>query len=181
MTPQCELRDSRDSQSIMNTSISFIFIESFASFIALSSLEGMETQQQCLVLAIDVGSSSIRCTAYEVTSAGDCDPFDVCAASSVPRRVVEPLTGRILVCSDEDDQQNLFDDIDQCVDEVLDQLKTRPGTVVAIGFSTLVMNLVGVDERWNPVGNNATLSYARQSPTINQEVERLKRCVAVLW
>jgi sugar (pentulose or hexulose) kinase len=139
----------------------------------------MELLQRYLVLAIDVGSSSVRCTAYEVTSAEGCDPFDVCAASSVPRRVVQPVTGQILVYSNEDEEQNLFDDIDQCVDEVLDQLRSRSGKVVAIGFSTLVMNLIGVDERWIPVANNATLSYACQIPSVNKEVDLLKRCVTV--
>jgi gluconokinase len=131
-------------------------------------------KQPYLVLAIDVGSSSIRCTAYEVNSVEDCDPFHVVAASSVPRRVIQPLTGRILVFSDGEENGNLFDVIDHCVDEVLYQLKSYSGKVVAIGFSTLVMNLIGVDEHCRPVGNDATLSYACQIPAVNEEVEHLK-------
>ena len=133
---------------------------------------GMESLQRCLVLSIDVGSSSIRCTAYDVTSAAECDPLPVRAASSAPRKVIQPGTGRILVYSED---HTLFDDIDQCVDEVVQQLNSCMDKVVAIGFSTLVMNLIGVDEHGIPIGNDATMSYACQTPAVSQEVDRLKR------
>jgi gluconokinase len=46
--------------------------------------------------------------------------------------------------------------------------------VTAIGFSTFVMNLVGVDRHGHLVGDEATLSYACQTAEVNAEVEDLK-------
>jgi len=140
----------------------------------------METLPRHVVLSIDVGSSSIRCTAYDITSAVAYavayDPLPVCAASSALRKVIQSGTGRILVYSDTNSEdRTLFDDIDQCVDEVVQQLNSSTDKVVAIGFSTLVMNLIGVDEHGIPIGNDTTMSYACQTPTVNQEVDRLKR------
>jgi gluconokinase len=144
-------------------------------------MDGKE-QPRCVILALDIGSSSLRCTAYHcaaITATSDetgtnSDQYNVLASSSYKRKSIEPLTGRILV--DGVDSNNLFDEIDQCVDDVVHQLSDDT-MVMAIGFSTLVMNLIGVDCHGVPIGNDATMSYACQTTAVNEEVEQLKRYV----
>lgn len=47
--------------------------------------------------------------------------------------------------------------------------------IVAVGFSSLVMNLVGVDAEGIPVGDEATLSYACNLPQVATKVKELQR------
>lgn len=139
-----------------------------------------------LILAIDVGSSSVRCAAY------DRDERTAVASASRSRKSIHPGTGRvnILLVPDVggggDGSSNLWDVIDECVDDVLEQLAATTQQqqpeykVVAIGFSTFVMNLIGVDRHGVPVGVEATLSYRCASPEVTAEVEHLKRYVPVI-
>jgi gluconokinase len=140
-----------------------------------------------VVLAVDVGSSSVRCSAYDVID------YTVVASSSQQRKSVDPGTGQIILFNTAIDHDaegknniNLLDVIDTCVDDVLRQVlvlqPSKPATqecfykVVAIGFSTFVMNLVGVDDRGLLIGHEASMSYTcSQSPEVNAEVENLKR------
>jgi len=131
-----------------------------------------------IILAIDVGSSSVRCTAYEyghsatTSSEGDGDgdgdgdekiatiPIPRCS-SSIQRQGVEPISGAIRT-------NDLLDAVDCSVDEVLaklgersrDQLQNfRDFRVEAVGFSTFVMNMVAVDDTGELValfGGNST-------------------------
>jgi gluconokinase len=123
--------------------------------------------QQSVIVAVDVGSSSIRCSAYDATN------YNVVASSSQQRRSVHPGTGRIILM-DDTSGESLLDVIDGCVDDVLRQLLQGEYKVTAIGFSTFVMNLVGVDRHGHLVGDEATLSYACQTAEVNAEVEDLK-------
>lgn len=210
-------------------------------------------KERSVVLAIDVGSSSIRCSAYDITaktpsssgtttttirsscsssSSAGCHPPPlpnhgrVVASFRQSRRSVDPGTGRILVTGGGGDHHptidgsptaksttsttttgngsdtvgsrtttsgpgGLLDAIDTGVDRVLQQLERlsqpppSPATpphdhydsykVRAVGFSTLVMNLVGVDREGALVGDSATLSYACPSPSVHAEVEDLQR------
>jgi len=143
-----------------------------------------------LILALDVGSSSVRCSAYE-THASSSSAV-VVASSRRARRSVH-LDGRIAwkqsgddAGGDDDASSSLLDVIDECVDDVLEQLRMRRPdsdddetiTIQAVGFTTFVMNLVGVDRDGNVVGgegDESTLSYACQKPEVNAEVEDLKR------
>lgn len=67
--------------------------------------------------------------------------------------------------------------IDQCIDNVLSSLRPSHSSyhIVAIGFSSFVMNLVGVDEMGEPVGNEATCSYACNRKDAVDECERVKQ------
>jgi sugar (pentulose or hexulose) kinase len=167
----------------------------------------METQQSAktaayrsrsVILAIDVGSSSVRCTAYDagaVVSADDSDRSDrdkstddpadsleVLASSSQARRSVHPSTGQIAL--ENDDGTTLLDIIDMLVDDVLRKLQEKCRTssfqVIALGFSSLVMNLVGVDRNGKLIGDSASMSYACSSTAeVIAEVQDLKRYVRI--
>jgi gluconokinase len=151
--------------------------------------------QRSVILAIDIGSSSIRCTAYETTLKEN--DYSVVAATQQPRRSVHPGTGRIVLVnssSDDADSNNknnnnnnsgspggdgatlhssVLDDVDASVETVLEQLLPQD-KILAVGFSTFNMNLVGVDRHGKLVGEEATMSYACQLPQVHAEVEALK-------
>lgn len=67
--------------------------------------------------------------------------------------------------------------IDTCVDNVLSLLQSSLSQfdIVGIGFSTFVMNLVGVDEWGAPVDDGMTCSYACNRREAVEECERLKQ------
>ena len=144
-----------------------------------------------LVLAIDVGSSSIRCSAFRIVDR-DIDDADTvptvqavegCSVSK-KLQAVQPNTGKINVYLDH--AGSIFDEIDSCVDDSLVKLRRHYRTdddeeeekksfvVQGVGFSTFVMNLIGVDEEGRPVGNDATMSYACNTPAVVAECERLR-------
>ncbi|KAL7552236.1 hypothetical protein ACHAWF_015468 [Thalassiosira exigua] len=140
-----------------------------------------------VILAIDAGSSSIRCTGYEHRGVGgDGGPSDGGASPSrapvralegvchaVPMASVVPNAGHIRV-------DEVLSAVDECVDEVLRKLREESSPhcscrVVAVGFSTFVMNLVGVDANGDPVGEAATLSYACNREDVLKECRSLIR------
>jgi len=187
-----------------------------------------------IILVVDAGSSSIRCTAHEyrglVKSHNMCifRPLDIDEVNvvdggvktttatkttttttatkttttttpcpqlvealrgighSVPLSAVIPSTGHIRVF-------DVLDAIDACVDETLRLLRRivhpEPSSssssssssgggechrLVAVGFSTFVMNLVAVDINGDPVGEVATCSYACNRADVVEECERLR-------
>lgn len=179
-----------------------------------------------IILVIDAGSSSIRCTAHEyrgvvkshntrisppldinykndnvvdvdvAPGVGDgrtttTTPYPQLVEAlrgighSVPLAAVIPSTGHIRV-------YEVLDAIDTCVDETLRSLRrivhpdpsssssSPPSSggdeyyrVVAVGFSTFVMNLVAVDIGGDPVGEVATCSYACNRADVVEECEKL--------
>lgn len=96
-----------------------------------------------------------------------------------------PSTGHIRV-------QDVLNAIDTCVDETLRILRHKMMTVdfasdegagvaggqtfriVAVGFSTFVMNLVAVDIYGKPVGDVATCSYACNREDVVEGCDRLR-------
>ena len=179
-------------------------------------------QSRSVIIAIDVGSSSIRCTAYDCgcgsntntttssssssSSSQERQPsaFTIVASYSYPRKSVETYTGHVLITAvncagsgpsstsdhttgkvnEETTSNDLFDCIDACVDKVLHQLQQQPNhcqtNIVGIGFTTFVMNLIGVDVEYRPIGNTATFSYACQTKQVQEEVQQLQRYQALL-
>lgn len=121
-----------------------------------------------VVLAIDIGSSSIRCSAF-INS-------NIVAASNRNTSSVEAISGKIFVLSP-NSGKTLFDLVEDCVDETLAQLQCRNDNiqVVAVGFASFVMNLIGIDVDGNIVGTQATISYACSSDEVANEVDSLKR------
>jgi hypothetical protein len=158
------------------------------------------------LLAIDAGSSSIRCTAYEYhphhggggggsgtsdsnkhlallsSSSSSTQPPPLVTAvkgvsHAIPLEAIVPITGHIRI-------HEVLEAIDNCVDETLKLLRQRmlscdlthsyPHQVVAIGFSTFVMNFVALDIYGDPVGDVATCSYACNRDDVVEECQRLR-------
>ena len=132
-----------------------------------------------VILAVDAGSSSVRCSAFHAVSAsagleGGCDVVRKIECHSIKLDALAPTTGRININA-------ILDAVDVCVDETLESIRRLfPGgtaRVVSIGMTTFCMNLVGVDQFGEPVGESATLSYACNSERVAQECLSLKQCL----
>eukprot|EP00978_Attheya_sp_CCMP212_P048251 scaffold493018_cov43-Attheya_sp.AAC.1 len=87
------------------------------------------------------------------------------------------------VMSEEDEESCslfLFDEIDKCVDDTLMKLRRESircefsFQVVGLGITSLVMNLIGVDEKGSTLGSHATLTYACNSPHVKEQCQRLR-------
>lgn len=126
-----------------------------------------------IVLTLDIGSSSIRCGAYKVIGDSKVERLEGCFASRV-LRTVEPNTGKIELRTEHG--KSLLDEIDAIVDETLENLRKYPTSarVVGMGFASFCMNLIAVDASGIPVGKEATLSYACSTPTVADVCKRLK-------
>ena len=128
-----------------------------------------------VILALDVGSSSARCSAYRILKD---DPTTVQALNdcSAQRKIrsVQPNTGKIKLTGED---CSLLDEIDACVDTTLQALRDNGESfqVVGLGFSTFVMNLVGVDKNGHVVGEEATISYACNTREVANECRTLRR------
>jgi sugar (pentulose or hexulose) kinase len=129
-----------------------------------------------VVLTIDVGSSSIKCGVYEIIEDTNVQQLDNCFLS-LSIRTVEPNTGKIELISTNEEGNSLFDDIDGLIDAMLDRLRTYPKelNVRGIGFSTFCMNLLALDQLGNPLGKDATISYACSTEAVRNECAILKR------
>lgn len=149
-----------------------------------------------IILAIDAGSSSIRCTGYEyygdnTESTNDIDSDNnnnndqslsplVTAMDGISHTIsmsaIDPNTGHIHI-------QQVLSAIDECVDKVLCLLRSTYNNnttsndgykIIALGFSTFVMNLVGVDVNGDPVSDVATCSYACNRDDVVRECQALR-------
>jgi gluconokinase len=142
----------------------------------VSSNDNVDRQQ--IIITIDVGSSSVRSSAYALHSRGSLSPS--MASASRPQRSVQPNTGRV-VLNGVGDCPSVMDLVDQCIDETLQELRERfdrdQWEVLGIGFSTFVMNLVGVSADGEVVGEEASISYACNTAEVAEEVQALKRYV----
>lgn len=140
-----------------------------------------------VILALDVGSSSVRCSAFRILqddrTVQSVQALDGCNAQR-KMRSVEPNTGNIILNGKSDEtgeSYSLLDEIDACIDTTLDALREKYShddfQVVGLGFSTFVMNLVAVDSNGDVVGPEATLSYGCNSPSVVQACKDMKRFV----
>ena len=136
-----------------------------------------------ILLSIDAGSSSVRCAAYEYRGGAndnanieqpDSAPSLVTAiegaSHAIPLAAVVPTTGHIKI-------HEVLAAIDDCVDEALRLLRENVSEeyqLVGVGFSTFVMNLVGVNSYGDPVGEAATLSYACNREDVVSECQVLR-------
>lgn len=133
------------------------------------------TDEIGIVLALDIGSSSIRCSAYEVEGR-KVELFRDCFAV---RHIstVEPNTGKIMLSTAESISDGLLIEVDSIVDECLAKLRRCNQTtrVVGLGFASFCMNLVALNEYGKPIGKEATLSYACATPSVAEECRYLKK------
>lgn len=127
-----------------------------------------------IILVIDTGSSSVRCTAYKLKDDppkdGSSSIIAIGISHSIPLSSVIPSTGYIRV------NETLMS-IDDCIDNVLSSLRPSISDyqVVAVGFSTFVVNLIGVNEMGEPVDEVATCSYACNRRDVVEECQSLKQ------
>jgi gluconokinase len=146
----------------------------------MSSSSSVDTgvDRSQIIITIDVGSSSVRSSAYALHSGGTLTPS--MASASRPQRAVQPNTGKIIL-KGVGNGPSLMDLVDECIDETLGKLRElfdrrdQDWEVVGIGFSTFVMNLVGVSVDGDVVGEEASISYACNSAAVGEEVQALKR------
>ena len=168
-----------------------------------------------LVLCIDLGSSSVRCSLYELPpneneqahhhhhhhhhhgggGGGGGGPIQqlrrrddgqVVSAARSWQAVLDgkiqwwqPQSQQSTNDSDNNAQQplSLLDLVDASVQDVLDQVKQEESVqIVAVGFSSLVMNLVGVDSEGQVIPQ-ATACYACNQPAVANKVKELQRYV----
>jgi gluconokinase len=149
-----------------------------------------------IVISVDIGSSSVRCLAYNVDAEqvnNVCVKHVICS-SSIQYRSVQPNTGKIAVtskhlddCTNTDETISILDMVDSCVGKVLKQLNqtesfcgSAPSTnnsdkIIAIGISTFVMNLVAIDQDGYLLGDEYTMSYACNTGDVAREVLEIKK------
>jgi len=148
-----------------------------------------------IILAIDAGSSSVRCTGYEyhgdnkedsqhidnndINNDPSSSPLVIAMdgiSHTISMSAINPNTGYIHI-------QQVLSAIDECVDEVLCLLRSTDNNntsssdgyqIIAVGFSTFVMNLVGVDVNGDPVSDVATCSYACNRDDVVRECQALR-------
>ena len=142
-----------------------------------------EQEVDRLILAIDIGSSSTRCSAYRMVTVDDVSTVVVAVegcSSSIKMQAIQPNTGKVRIYRKDDGSDKemcVLDDVDECVDMTLTKVREKycesSFIVSACAFSTFVMNLVGVDSDGTPVGNDATVSYACNTPAVARECAAL--------
>jgi hypothetical protein len=166
----------------LNSGVHFAFFENENGHIKFF-LKDLEQMHRSVVVSVDVGSSSVRCSGYEIQSDSNgtsntiSEPIASCSYLFCS---VHPLSGKILIDND-DKNKNLFHIIDHVIDEVLTKILTfyeSTNTLYKIdtfGFSTFVMNLIAVDTNCIPIGSEYTMSYACNSASVAAEVDSIKK------
>jgi gluconokinase len=126
-----------------------------------------------VILALDIGSSSVRCTAYQVYDFASVSAITNCSASRTVRLVL-PTTGKIQLQLGD---LTLMDQVDACVNDTLQSLRklTEPWRVVAVGCSCFVMNLVAVKADGSLVGDEASMSYACNAASVAAECQMIRQ------
>ncbi len=125
-----------------------------------------------IILSIDIGSSSVRCSAYSWDDASTVVEALVGCSSSRPIQAAAAGTRQPIL-------DLLLEYVDNCVEDTLQCLRQRqqqPNNefrIIAVGFSTFVMNLIGLHKDGNIV-DGATITYACNSPHVAQECQLLQ-------
>jgi gluconokinase len=126
-----------------------------------------------VILALDIGSSSVRCTAYQAYDFANVREITKCSASRTVR-LVQPTTGKIQLRFDD---TTLMDQVDACVNDTLQSLRklTEPFRVVGVGCSCFVMNLLAVKADGSLVGEEASMSYACNAASVAAECRTIRQ------
>lgn len=137
-----------------------------------------------IILAVDVGSSSVRCTAFSTEDTNVTLMAGCMAQMEV--RSVEPNTGHILLTTEDNDHNDnspsettsTMDRVDACVDHVINQLRYQLNDggfrIVGIGFTSFVMNFIAVDKYGEPIGKEFTISYACNASSVIRECQDIR-------
>ena len=107
-----------------------------------------------LVLALDIGTSSIRCLAF------DCNANQLKAVEA--RRTLTVRSG--LDGASEMDPEQLVTLTAELIDEVVEQTGALASEIEAITVSTFVGNLLGLDENGRPLTPVITYADTRSEP-----------------
>ena len=112
-----------------------------------------------LILAIDIGSSSVRCIAYDL----NLHPI-VSIASKL--QAINPNGGSIRI-------SQVITTVESCIDSMLKNIrqKIKEFTIVRVCISSFVMNLIGIAD--DEIVENGTLSYACNLHEVGKECGRL--------
>lgn len=132
-----------------------------------------------IIIILDIGSSSIRCSAYFRNKDSSVNTI---SSSFRKRSSVYPNTGKVRLVGYES-SSSLLECIDECLDETLKKIPAEVHgefKIIGVGFTTFVMNLIGIDKNGCPVGEEATMSYACNNPDVTKQVDTLKRYVCPL-
>lgn len=138
------------------------------------------------LLAIDAGSSSIRCTAYQLNDETNHDNTTASLTTtttakssllqSTPFHHSIPLS---TITSTSIQVHPILTAIDECIDMVLSLLRDSSSDddagyrIASVGFSTFVMNFIGVDMNGDVVEDVACW-YGCNSREVGMECERLR-------
>ncbi|MGE4297370.1 MAG: gluconokinase [Desulfovibrionaceae bacterium] len=114
-----------------------------------------------LILAIDVGSSSVRCALFdglggEVEGVAAREPFHLVMGADGAAEAHPAL---------------LFDLVCHCVDTVLAKAGPLAGAIAGVGVCTFVANVMGLDVNGRPLTRLATYADTRAAP----EADALRR------
>ena len=123
-----------------------------------------------IILAIDVGSSTIGCTGYEYNVIGPAKAVKG-VSHTIPISTVIACTGNIRI-------HEVLTAIDNCIDKTLQLIRLHVSNscyqVIAIGFTSFMMNLVAVDIHGDPVGEAATCCDMCDREDVVLECQRLR-------
>lgn len=131
---------------------------------------GLSTWEEGRIgLAVDMGSSSVRCSAYVLKPDGV--RFIPGSLRQVKRDAINPKDGTA-------DAEQIVTDIETVIDGCLNALRAQgvADSVAVLGFAAFVMNLVGVDAEGKAV--TPVLTYADRHPHTPVYVERLREQIA---
>lgn len=124
-----------------------------------------------VILALDIGSSSVRCTAYSKNGTSVMSlPGNSC---NISFRSVKPNSGKISLLFG---KGTLMDAVDESVSSVLRKLRglKQSFQVVGVGFSSFVMNLIAVDAQGKFFDEEASITYACNSPEVVNECKQIR-------
>jgi len=128
-----------------------------------------------IILSLDIGSSSVRCSAYNfnrpMDGAVNMEAIRGCS-SCRPIKTIQN-DGEMIFCD-----HNVLGDIDSVVDETLQRLRDANNSkmfqVAAVAFSSFVCNLIGIDIDGNVVPG-ASVTYACNSTRATEQCRLLQR------
>jgi gluconokinase len=118
----------------------------------------MEENKTPLVLAIDMGTSSVRTVLFN----RDAEPIsgmDSRRAVTIPTQV----SGAVEV-----DVESIMEAVCECLDELMIKAGDLGKSIVGVGVCTFVTNILGLNDHWKPVTPLALYSDTRPEPFVNQ-------------
>jgi len=125
----------------------------------------VDLSKKAMILVVDIGSSSIRCSAYFLNENNNTWSMVPYSLNQRIATALNPLDGSA-------DIKQIQVDVEYCVDATLHFLQLHDvENVVAIGFSAFAMSLLGVDQQGIPV--TPVYTYAGKCASEAKELSKL--------